>query len=77
MAPVLRRRTKDSGRPYPGCGRCAVERVQQVETFLVWNSEDVEVVRRASGRDAKDLAFTMICGPAMMTAMNPTATPVR
>ena len=35
------------------------------------------LVRIASGRDAKDVAFAMIYGPAMMTSMNPTATLVR
>ena len=35
------------------------------------------LVRIASGRDAKDVAFAMIYGPATMTSMNPTATPVR
>lgn len=35
------------------------------------------LVRIASGRDAKDVAFAMIYGPAMMMSMVPTATPVR
>lgn len=35
------------------------------------------LVRIASGRDAKDVAFAMIYGPGTMTSMNPTATPVR
>ena len=35
------------------------------------------LVRITSGRDAKDVAFAMIYGPATMTSMNPTATPVR
>jgi transglutaminase-like putative cysteine protease len=35
------------------------------------------LVRIASGRDAKDVAFAMIYGPATMTSMNPTATPVQ
>ena len=34
------------------------------------------LVRIASGRDAKDVPFAMIYGPATMTSMNPTATPV-
>ena len=34
------------------------------------------LVRIASGRDAKDVAFAMMYGPATMTSMNPTATPV-
>ena len=35
------------------------------------------LVRIASGRDAKDVAFATIYGPAKMTSMNPSATPVR
>lgn len=35
------------------------------------------LVRIASGRDAKDVAFATIYGPATMVSMNPTATPVR
>jgi transglutaminase-like putative cysteine protease len=35
------------------------------------------LVRITSGRDAKDVAFAMIYGPATMLSMNPTATPVR
>ena len=35
------------------------------------------LVRIASGRDAKDVAFATIYGPATMTSMNPTVTPVR
>ena len=34
-----------------------------------------ELVRIASGRDAKDVAFATIFGPAQMTSMNPLVTP--
>jgi hypothetical protein len=36
-----------------------------------------DLVRITSGRDAKDVAFATIHGPATMTSMNQTATPVR
>lgn len=34
-----------------------------------------DLVRIASGRDAKDVAFAMIYGPATMTRMNPCVRP--